>query len=129
MSADHNDHAEPVAAHAFDSPEEVAHAKEHALENIFWFIGFFSLILVTVAGYELFPANNYYWILGMAAARSLLIAFFLHWLFRSFSLVFRTLTFTIVFLCGMIFLSWWDSTLPHVGDPIKDYHDKSNVQP
>lgn len=129
MSADHTDHAEQVPAHAFDSPEEVAHAKQHAFQNIWWFVGFLGLIIVTVANYEFSSSNDYKVILFLAAIRSLTIAFFLHWLFSSFSLVFRTLTFTIVFLCGMIFLSWWDSTLPHVGDPIKDYHDKSNVQP
>jgi len=118
MSADHNDPAEHPVAHAFDSPEEVAHAKHHALQNIFWFIGFFSLILLTVANYYVSPANNYYAILALAAARSLVIAFFLHWLFASFPLVFRTLLFTIVFFGGMVFLSWWDSTLPHIGDPI-----------
>ena len=32
-----------------DSPEEVAHAKEHAVQNIFWFAGFFCLILLAVA--------------------------------------------------------------------------------
>ncbi len=119
MSADHTDHADDAPAHAFDSPEEVAHAKEHAVQNIYWFIGFFSLILVTVANYYLSSANNYYVILTLAAIRSLTIAFFLNWLFHSFSLVFRTLAFTIFFFAGMIFLSWWDSTLPHLGDPIK----------
>jgi len=116
MSADHSEHA---VAHAFDSPEEVAHAKEHALVNIYWFIGFFTLILATVANYYLWSANNYYMILGLAAVRSLTIACFLHWLFSSFSFVFRTLLFTIVFFGGMVFLSWWDSTLPHLGDPIQ----------
>ena len=51
--------------------------------------------------------------------RSGLIAYFLNWLFHSFSLVLRTLSFTILFFAGMIFLSWWDSTLPHIGDPIQ----------
>jgi len=121
MSAPSNEHAHDEAvhpAHAFDSPEEVAHAKEHAKENIYWFIGFFTIILATVANYEFSSTNNYYMILGLAALRSLVIASFLFYLFRKFSLVFRTLAFTILFLGGMIFLSWWDSTLPHIGDPI-----------
>jgi hypothetical protein len=118
MSADHTEQTEGHAVHAFDSPEEVAHAKLHARQNIYWFIGFFSIILVTVANYELSASNNYYAILALAALRSLVIAFFLHWLFSSFSLVFRTLAFTIFFLGGMVFLSWWDSTLPHLGNPI-----------
>jgi hypothetical protein len=120
MSAPSHEHAEDQVphAHAFDSPEEVAHAKEHAVENIYWFIGFFCIILVTVANYEFSDTNNYVRILLLAAFRSLVIASFLFYLFRKFSLVFRTLTFTIVFLIGMIFLSWWDSTLPHIGDPI-----------
>jgi len=129
MSAEHTDHAEHAAAPAFDSPEEVAHAKQHAWQNIGWFAVFLGLILITVANYEFNSSNNYKVILLLAAIRSLTIAFFLHWLFSSFSFVFRTLTFTIVFLGGMIFLSWWDSTLPHIGDPIKDYHDKSKAQP
>jgi hypothetical protein len=119
MSADHNDHSESTPAHAFDSPEEVAHAKEHAKENIFWFIGFFSLILLAVANYEFYGTENVGLFTVLTIARCLLIAFFLNWLFRSFSLVFRTLSFTILFFCGMVFLSWWDSTLPHIGDPIK----------
>ena len=119
MSADHSEHAEPVAAHAFDSPEEVAHAKHHALQNIYWFIGFFTLILFAVANYELYGTQNVWGFTVLTIARCILIAFFLNWLFHSFSLVFRTLSFTILFLCGMIFLSWWDSTLPHIGDPIQ----------
>ena len=120
MSAEHTDHAATEAATAHDPAEEIAHARLHAKENIFWFIGFFCLILVAVANYEFYGVTKLWAILLLAAARSLLIAFFLHWLFSSFSFVFRTLVFTIVFLGGMIFLSWWDSTLPHIGDPIKD---------
>ena len=122
MSAPSTEHAQDEAVHpvhAFDSPEEVAHAKVHARENIYWFLVFFSIILVTVANYELSASNNYYAILGLAAVRSFVIALFLHYLFKSFSLVFRTLSFTIFFLIGMIFLSWWDSTLPHLGNPIQ----------
>ena len=91
----------------------------HAKENIFWFIWFFCLILFAVANYEFYGTQNVWLFTVLTIARCLLIAFFLNWLFHSFSLVFRTLSFTILFLCGMIFLSWWDSTLPHIGDPIQ----------
>jgi hypothetical protein len=118
MSADHSDHAEHAPAHAFDSPEEVAHAKEHAKENIYWFLGFFSIVLVAVINYEFYGTSNIGIILALAAARSFLIACFMFYLFHTFSLIFRTFLFSLVFLIGMIFLSWWDSTLPHIGDPI-----------
>jgi hypothetical protein len=115
--------------HAFDSPEEVAHAKLHAKQNIFWFIGFFSLVLVAVANYEFSSANSP-WMIGLlAASRCLLIAFFMNWLFHGFSLVFRTFLFSAIFLAGMIFLSWWDSTLPHMGNPIYNYTDPASMKP
>ena len=131
MSAPQTEHADEAAAvhHAFDSPEEVAHAKAHAVENIVWFAGFFSLVLLAVAFYEFFGATNYVAILILAALRSLLIAAFMFYLFRSFSFIFRTFLFSLVFLIGMIFLSWWDSTLPHVGDPIRDYKNPHAIPP
>jgi len=116
MSADPIEHADETP-HAHDHAAEIAHLKEHAFHNIFWFIGFFSLVLLNVAVYEFLPANTVV-ILLLAASRALLIAFFLNWLFHGFSLVFRTFLFTIVFFAGMVFLSWWDSTLPHIGNPI-----------
>ena len=120
MSADHTQHAEEAEAphHAFDSPEEVAHAKEHAIQNIYFFAGFFTLILFAVANYEFNGVTNFWVILLLAALRSLLIAAFFVWLVGHFSLVIRTLVFTVVFFIGMIFLSMWDSTLPHFGNPI-----------
>lgn len=113
--ADIQEHAEH---HAHSPEEEIAHAKEHARENIFWFIGFFSLILCAVATYEFIGTTNTWLILFWAAARSLLIAFFLNWLFRDFSTIFRTFLFTVVFFAGMVLLSMWGSTLPKIGDPI-----------
>ncbi|MCE0523066.1 MAG: hypothetical protein LV480_09165 [Methylacidiphilales bacterium] len=104
--------------HAHSPEEEIAHAKHHAIQNIGWFIGFFCLILLAVANYEFSSANNYWIILSLGAARCLLIAFFMNWLFREFSLIFRTFLFTILFFGGMVFLSWWDSELPHLGNPI-----------
>lgn len=112
-----HEHHTPIA---FDSPEEVEHAKLHAKQNIFWFIGFFSLILCAVATYEFAGTSNWLLIFGLATARCLLIAFFMNWLFKSFSLIHRTFLFAAVFLAGMVFLSWWDSDLRMMGDPIKD---------
>jgi drug/metabolite transporter (DMT)-like permease len=121
MSAPHTDHAEDLAhspQHAFDSPEEVAHAKEHALHNIFFFAGFFSLILLAVAYYEFYSTDNVWIILALAAARSALIAGFLVWLFGHFSFVLRTILFTVFFFGGMVFLSLFDSKMPYFGNPI-----------
>ncbi len=111
MSADHSEHAaeEIPHGHAFDSPEEVAHAKEHALDNIKWCVGFFTLILFAVANYELNGLKYMWAIYALAAARALLIAFFTNWLFGQFSLIFRTVAFTVFFFCGLLFLSMWDS--------------------
>jgi hypothetical protein len=116
MSADPIEHADEIS-HAHDPAEEITHIKQHAVQNIFWFIGFFSLILLNVLVYEFCPANIYV-ILLLAASRAILIAFFMNWLFREFSLVFRTFLFTVLFLGGMVFLSWWDSSLKGIGDPI-----------
>ena len=122
MSADHTDHAADEAphAHAFDSPEEVAHAKQHAVDNIKFFACFFTLILIAVGCYEFSSAQSVWLILGLAAARAFLITAFFAWLIGHFSFVIRTFVFTILFFSGMVFLSWWDSELPHLGDPIKD---------
>jgi hypothetical protein len=121
MSAPQTEHAEEVQAphHAFDSPEEVAHAKLHAVQNAAYFLGIFApLILLAVAGYYLCGTSNVWVIGGLAVLRCLAIAIFLNWLFHSFSLIFRTFAFIIIFLGGMVFLSWWDSTLNGIGNPI-----------
>jgi hypothetical protein len=115
MSAEHTEHLADAAVHPHDPAEEIAHAREHARENMYIFAGFFTLVLVNVVYYEFFIANTF-WILVLAALRAIGIAFFMNWLFRSFSFVFRTFLFTIFFLAGMIALSIWDSEL---GDPIK----------
>ncbi len=138
MSADsHSPHPDPVITtvlhdpakdeaehaheqgHAFDSPEEVAHAKEHAIDNMKWFAVFFTIILISVANYELNGLKYMWAIYLLAAIRALTIAFFMNWLFGRFSLVFRTIAFTVFFFAGMVFLSMWDSELPIYGDPIK----------
>jgi hypothetical protein len=119
MSAAPTDHAADEVAHAHDPAEELAHAREHARENMFIFFGFFGLVLLNVCYYEFSPSANIWCILAFAAARAIAIAFFMNWLFKSFSFVFRTFSFTIFFLGGMIFLSMWDSELHHIGNPIK----------
>jgi hypothetical protein len=120
MSAELQEHASHAAEapHAFDSPEEVAHAKKHALENIGFFAGFLTLILIAVANYEYYDVKNTWVILFLAGTRVALIAGFFAWLFGHFSYVIKTFVFAIFFLLGMIFLSMWDSTLPTFGNPI-----------
>ena len=119
MSAELQEHAHADAVpHAFDSPEEVAHAKHHAVENNWVFAGFFVLIVCAVVNYEFWGVDSLWVILFLAATRVAWIAFFFSLLFRQFSYVVRTFVFAIFFLFGMIFLSMWDSTLPTFGNPI-----------
>jgi hypothetical protein len=129
MSAELHEQAGHAAgsAHAFDSPEEVAHAKKHAIQNIGFFIVFFGLILFSVANYELSGVKNVWLILGFAAARAAWIGVFFAWLFGHFSYVIKTFVFAIFFLLGMIFLSMWDSTLPIFGNPISRSPDAANL--
>ncbi len=119
MSADSTDHPEEIP-HAHDQATEVAHAWHHFRENAKFFAGFLSIILLTVFASNIHfdPPWNTVVILVLAALRSGLIAIFLASLFKNFSFVFRTLTFTAIFLFFMILLSMWDSTLPNVGNPI-----------
>ena len=118
MSASHTDHStdELVAHH--DPAEEIAHAKQHAVHNIIWFAGFFTIVLFAVVNYYCFGVTNHVGILVLAGFRSLLIACFFAYLIRQFSFVVRTIIFTFVFFLGMIFLSMWDSVLPIWGNPI-----------
>src|ERR1700683_3188669 len=119
MSAELQEHTHAAETpHAFDSPEEVAHAKKHALQNIGFFALFFTLILCAVLNYELSGVKNFWMILFLAASRAALITIFFAWLFGHFSYVIKTFVFAIFFLLGMIFLSMWDSTLPTFGNPI-----------
>jgi heme/copper-type cytochrome/quinol oxidase subunit 4 len=117
MSADHLEHADETP-HAHDPAEEIAHARRHAIENIGFFAFFFFLILCAVANYEFSSANNYWVIFALGMARVILIAFFFNWLIKSFSLVIRTLVFTVFFFGGMVVLSIWDSPIPHYGNPV-----------
>jgi peptidoglycan/LPS O-acetylase OafA/YrhL len=122
----HDEHQVPEKQ---DHATEVAHAWEHFWENARFFAGFLAIILLTVLAFNInFGRWNLLAILILAAIRSGFIAYFLAHLFKSYSIVFRTLTFTAVFLSGMIWLSLWDSTIKsgYVGDPItlpKNYHE------
>jgi magnesium-transporting ATPase (P-type) len=112
-------HATEEVPHAHDQAAEVAHAWEHFWENARFFAVFFSVVLLTVIAWSinLGPTWNFVFVVIFAAARSLLIAYFMSTLFKQFSFVTWTFAFGLLFLIGMIFLSMWDSEL---GDPIKD---------
>jgi hypothetical protein len=121
MSADHTEHSEE-APHVHDQATEVAHAWDHFWENVRFFACFFSVVLLTVIAWNVNfgPTGNVIAVFFFAAARSLLIAYFMATMFKSFSFVTKTFFFGAIFLAGMIFLSWWDSELRGIGDPIKD---------
>jgi hypothetical protein len=115
MSADHSEHE---LAPEHDLATEAQHAREHARENNWFFLGFFLLVGLAVVSYEV-TANQPWEIALLAVARCGYIAFFMFMLFKRFNYVFAAFLFTALFLGGMVFLSWWDSTMPHLGDPIK----------
>jgi len=124
MSADPAHPTEEIP-HAHDQAAEVAHAWDHFRENVRFFACFLSIILLTVAAFNVNFGSpwNTVAIFFLAAARSGLIAYFMASMFKPFSFVTRTFIFSAFFLAGMIFLSLWDSEL---GDPIKD---RINVPP
>jgi len=115
----------------YDHAHEVAHAWEHFRENAFFFgCLFFPVILITVIAFNAnFGAWTPWVTWSLAAVRSALIAYFLSTLFKNFSFVFRTLFFTFFFLLGMIFLSLWDSEVPHIGNPIWDGAHPESMHP
>jgi len=121
MSADPAHHSEEVP-HAHDQASEVAHAWHHFHENVRFFACFLTVILLTVAAFNVNfgPTWNKVAVFFFAAARSGLIAYFMLTMFKSFSFVTRTFVFSAIFLAGMIFLSLWDSEVRGIGDPIKD---------
>jgi len=121
MSAD-SAHATEEIPHVHDQATEVAHAWEHFWENVRFFACFFSVVLLTVIAWSINfgPTWNWVAVAVCAAARSLLIAYFMSTLFKQFSFVTWTFIFGAVFLIGMIFLSMWDSELKHFGNPIRD---------
>jgi hypothetical protein len=136
MSAQAHEHAAPTAhdaeaphGHAFDSPEEVAHAKEHRTGNNKIFFVFFVLLLCAVLSYEFFGTDNPYIFFFWAFTRVALIAYFFFWLFHQFSLIVRTFVFTVFFFMGMIWLSMFDSPLPRFGNPISNGSPQSLFQP
>jgi lipopolysaccharide export LptBFGC system permease protein LptF len=113
----HHGHEQP-----HDHATEVAHAWDHFWENVRFFACFFSVVLLTVIAWSINfgPIWNKVAVFFFAAARCALIAYFMGTLFKSFTFVSRTFFFSAIFLAGMIFLSWWDSELRGIGDPIKD---------
>jgi len=117
-------HDREHAAHEqpHDHATEVAHAWDHFWENVRFFACFFGVVLLTVVAWNINfgPTGNLVAVFFFAAARCALIAYFMATLFKSFSFVTRTFFFCAVFLGGMVFLSWWDSELRGIGDPIKD---------
>lgn len=115
MSAEHSEHE---SAPAHDLATEARHAREHAHENNWFFLTFFSVVGLAVLSYE-FTANGPLEITILAILRCGLIAVFLLSLVKRFNYVVASLAFTALFFIGMIFLSWWDSTLKHIGDPIQ----------
>ena len=116
----HTEHEQP-----HDHAAEVEHAWHHFWENVRFFACFFGVVLLTVIFWNVNfgPTGNKFWVFFFAAARSLLIAYFMATMFKQFSFVTKTFIFGAIFLAGMIFLSIWDSEL---GDPIKD---RINVPP
>jgi len=114
MSADHSEHE---IAPAHDLETEARHAREHAVENNWFFATFFSIVGLAVLSYE-FTANGPLEITILAILRCLLISVFLFSLVKRFSFIVAAFIFTALFFIGMVFLSWWDSTMPHIGDPI-----------
>ena len=110
------EHANPSPADLHDN--EVKHAWHHFWENLWFFAGFLSLVLFAVIQFETSSGNNFYWIFALGAARFALIGFFMFTLVRPFSFIVAAFLFTALFFGGMVWLSMWDSMLPHVGDPI-----------
>jgi hypothetical protein len=121
MSADISDHSHDVVP-GHDLATEAQHAREHARENNWFFLGFFILVGIAVLSYE-FTANQPWEIALLAVARCGYIGFFMFMLFRRFNYIFAAFLFTALFFIGMVFLSWWDSTVPGIGDPITDKND------
>jgi hypothetical protein len=111
----------PPAAH--DQAAAVAHAWTDFRRDIKFFAGFLTIILLTVAAFNINFGSpwNFLAELFFAAARAALIAFFFLSMVGNFSLLARTFVFTALFFAGMVFLSLWDSTVPSIGNPIQDH--------
>jgi len=100
-----------------DLEAEIAHARHHAVENNWFFLTFLCVVGLAVLSYE-FTANGPLEIAILAILRCALIAGFLFSLFKRFSMLVVAFLFTALFFIGMVFLSWWGSTIPKLGDPI-----------
>jgi cytochrome c oxidase subunit IV len=126
MSADSSDHSHDATAGTGHGLEvEAQHARDHARENNWFFLGFFILVGLAVVSYEFQGTNP--WMIGiLAVIRCGYIGFFMFMLFRRFNYVFAAFAFTLLFFIGMVFLSWWDSTEPGIGDPIAIRSDQAN---
>ena len=116
MSVVPEDHTDEIAP-GHDLAEEARHARHHAVENNWFFGGFFCLVGAAVLTYEFTP-NSFWAILLLGALRFGFIGVFLFSLVRPFGLVVRSIAFTVFFFLMMIYLSMWGSFLPKVGDPI-----------
>jgi hypothetical protein len=127
MSADPSDHSHDASAGTgHDLAAEAQHARDHAKENNLFFAGFFFLVLIAVIAYE-FRGTDPLTIAVLAVLRCSYIAFFMFMLFRRFNYIFAAFLFTALFLAGMVFLSWWDSTIPGIGDPIEIRSDAKST--
>jgi hypothetical protein len=121
QDADHDE-----AAHAHDQPHdhetEIKHAWQHFFTDCKFFAVFFAIIVLTVATWSINfgPTWNKVFIGATAVMRCGLIAYYMLSLFKTFHLVRNTFFFSAIFLAGMVFLSWWDSELKGIGNPIKD---------
>jgi hypothetical protein len=119
------------ADHPHDQETEVKHAWEHFFSDCRMFAIFFAVIVLTVAtfSFNFGPVWNKFFVFFTAALRCGLIAYYMLSLFKQFTLVRRTFIFSAIFLAGMIFLSWWDSELKYMGNPIINSRDHAAMNP
>jgi len=124
-------HHEPGHEQPHDQATEVAHAWDHFHENWKFFLCFFGVVLLTVITFNINfgPTGNKIAIGVTAVMRCALIAYFMGTLFKSFTFVTRTFVFCAIFLAGMVFLSWWDSEIPGIGNPIYNSKDPASMKP
>jgi len=127
--AEDKSHHEHEAPH--DQATEVAHAWKHFFSDCRVFAIFFAVILLTVATWSINfgPTWNKVFVFATAAMRCGLIAYYMLSLFKTFSLVKNTFIFAAIFLAGMIFLSWWDSKIPGIGNPIYNTNNPAAMKP
>jgi hypothetical protein len=126
-----HDPAEDTVHHEHDQATEVAHAWQHFFSDCRVFAIFFTVIVLTVATWSINfgPVWNKIFVFATAAMRCGLIAYYMLSLFKTFSLVKNTFIFCAIFLAGMIFLSWWDSAIPGIGNPIYNSKNVPAMEP